>query len=153
MVSIYFAVKPEVLSTISYDLRVDERVLRFKLFKQRNVPAYPSPYYIGKALRTNEPKWAYLPYSPITGKLPNEAYKMLAKEAGLPEDSDLSSLSPGTYGKVAGDAYKKMQFQVVPKPPSVEEMWGLPPSSHTAIGTSRMTGPSFASGAGLQPPR
>lgn len=136
MFSMFFAANPAVLTKLNYDLRVDERVLRFKLFKQRSVPAYPSPYYIGKALRHGQQ--LNLARSPIVGSFPNFAYDFLQSKL-----RPSTRKTPGVYGAWAAEATKQLQGLKVPKPTPV-----LPPNwpSWEDQTSPQLTGPSFASG-------
>lgn len=143
MISMFFAANPEVLDKLSYDLRVDERVLRFKFFKQRALPAYPGTYKVSKVARLRNRNLLNVPFSPITGHFPNPAYKMLHEH--LPE----WNMRPGMYGMAAAVASAKMKGKVIAPPESrVPSPLLTEPTDPTL--PDAVHGPSFASGG--QPP-
>lgn len=146
MISMYFAANPAVLTKLNYDLRIDERVLRYKVFKQRSVPAYPSPYYIGKVLRDSHYLSMNISRSPIIGNVPNAAYKLLRKQMETDRD-----VVPGLYGFRAAKASETLQNICLLPPQRHSAAPVLPPAPWGAQ-TSRLTPPpSFAAGSGQVP--
>lgn len=107
MVSIFFAANPAVLDKLNYSLRIDERVLRYKVLKQRTVPKYPSPYYVGKALRMGYAHKLKAKFDPITNGFPHAAWKALISH--MPQ----GRLEPGAFGQLARDASAAIKGQSI----------------------------------------
>ncbi len=135
MLSVFFAANPAVLDKLNYSLRVDERVLRYKVFKQRSLPKYPSPYYVGKALRLGYADKLKAKFDPITNGFPHAAWRALTSH--MPP----GRLEPGSFGQLAREATAALAGQTI----ETQHLLGggsgrgvLPPAGRGGLGGRQM---------------